>query len=722
MYYQPVELPGSTKKTINRFLGYNHNSQIKEGEFYDMKNLCSDEYPALTPRKKRTCILSIANKEWERIAIQVEVTEEENKIIYCLGRIKVKSKEKLSLYFVKDETIAQSTEAIIVFNKGEKNEEVSVYIDVDGEKTEIEVPENANEIQITIKATLLAKGNESIKAIKDIEIKRYNEKIRGMLLKDGKMAYMVGTKLYYGTDTFDFADYIGEPDHETKQQLISYGAYILVFPLGLYLNTNTSEFGELGARYRAGFCENKVTFSMSDANGSEMDISTEKPDAPKNGDYWMDTSGEKPAMYRYSEGMDMWVGVSTTYTKIYSEFHTVTENPFPEMFETGDTVFINAGGPEFEKGCVIVNKGQTKNDSGEITGGYIVVKGIVEGVLECRVNEEETIIFERKIPKVDYVCIANNRVWGCYKGKNEDGKSLNEIYASKLGDAKNWFTFEGAATDSYTLSLGDDGEFTGAFMFQGYPMFFKENIIYKIYGAYPAAYQLKTYNCRGVQKGCSGSIAVVNEYLMYKSVSDFCVFDGTTPTGVSHPLGNTRYFDVNAGASIGKYYASAVDKDGKDSLLLFDIDKGIWHKEDGLRIEEFCYNNSGELYGRNGLSVYGFANAKSELGQVVQESEKFVEWMAVTGEMETEYTERKYIRAIHIRAMIAITSEITIYISCDDEDYIKIITLKGDGKNKTYRIPLNVKRNHHFRIKLEGKGECRIESIVKEIEKGSDRT
>ena len=35
------------------FLGYNHNLELADGEFYDMENLSADEYPLLAPRRGR---------------------------------------------------------------------------------------------------------------------------------------------------------------------------------------------------------------------------------------------------------------------------------------------------------------------------------------------------------------------------------------------------------------------------------------------------------------------------------------------------------------------------------------------------------------------------------------------------------------------------------------------------------------------------------------------
>ena len=43
----------STRQMIDVFRGYNHNLRIGEGEFYDMKNLTSNDYPVLSPRERR---------------------------------------------------------------------------------------------------------------------------------------------------------------------------------------------------------------------------------------------------------------------------------------------------------------------------------------------------------------------------------------------------------------------------------------------------------------------------------------------------------------------------------------------------------------------------------------------------------------------------------------------------------------------------------------------
>ena len=46
------EIPTS-REMVDKFLGYNHNLQISESEFYNMENLTSTHYPLLSPRSPR---------------------------------------------------------------------------------------------------------------------------------------------------------------------------------------------------------------------------------------------------------------------------------------------------------------------------------------------------------------------------------------------------------------------------------------------------------------------------------------------------------------------------------------------------------------------------------------------------------------------------------------------------------------------------------------------
>lgn len=725
MFYKDLKVPNTSKGIINTFLGYNHNSRIREGEFYEMQNLCSSEYPSLSVRKPRNCILSLENDDWREVDAsfegKIESQVSETLAVWKSARITTQEKEKIRISFCAAETIAKAKVYLNYYKDDELFlEQKFETTDVFDETFEIPKEITTYEIKIVGYPIDMKSYNEDMleSSLVDFMVLFYNWNIRGMLLKDGKISYMVGSKIYYDGNIFDYAQYLQEDNYRERVQLISFGVYILVFPLGLYLNTHTLEYGSLSEEYVAGNYEDMVTFVMCDANGEDIFASEEKPEEPKNGDYWLDTSEEKNALYKWSESLDMWVGISSTYIRISMKFYG-NPSTFPDMFEEGDAVFMNSGIEEIDKGSIIVKKGRIDNEDG-ITG-FIVVKGMLDSLKQIRVDEDNPLYFRRKIPKLDYVCVSNNRIWGCYSGKIDDSTIVNEIYASKLGDPKNWYSYEGAATDSYALSLGDDGDFTGAFTYQGYPMFFKENVVYKIYGTYPATYQLYTYNCRGVQKGSERSLAVVNEYLMYKSVKDVCVFDGNKPAGVSECFGNVKYYDASAGACLGKYYLSMKNEVGEPILFVFDLDKNLWHKEDDLYLEEFAYNLNGELYGRNRISMYGFGSAKSLFGQTQEQSESRVKWYCETGNMGTTYPEKMYVNAVQMRMDASRESVVEVYLQTDEKPWTQLQILRGEGQAKVYRIPIVKARCNSFRLALKGEGECCIESIYIETEKGSDR-
>ena len=52
-YFPTINETSSSREMIDVFQGYNHKLKIDEGQFYDMKNLSSANYPILSPRGQR---------------------------------------------------------------------------------------------------------------------------------------------------------------------------------------------------------------------------------------------------------------------------------------------------------------------------------------------------------------------------------------------------------------------------------------------------------------------------------------------------------------------------------------------------------------------------------------------------------------------------------------------------------------------------------------------
>ena len=251
-------------------------------------------------------------------------------------------------------------------------------------------------------------------------------------------------------------------------QLISFGAYILIFPEGLYLNTqDTADYGWLGARYVS--AGDKITYSLSNMSGGAINytLSSSAPQDPEDGKYWMKQSDEGDALYQWSETMAMWVAVTTTYIKILVEGSGA--KAAKGLFEQYDSIRISgASVSDLNVVNIIRDVGETTN------GFYLLVTGSIRQVITQNTSATAKVTFERQIPTLDHVCVSNNRVWGCHYGPTEEEECVNEIYACKLGDPKNWYSYMGTARDSYALSMGEDGEFTGAYTYQGYPLFLKK--------------------------------------------------------------------------------------------------------------------------------------------------------------------------------------------------------------------------------------------------------
>jgi hypothetical protein len=289
---------------------------------------------------------------------------------------------------------------------------------------------------------------------------------------------------------------------------------------------------------------------------------------------------------------------------------------------------------------------------------------------------------------------------------------VNELYACKLGDFKNWNCFMGLSTDSYVASLGTDGQFTGAITHLGYPLFFKEGYVHKVYGNYPANFQIQTTACRGVQRGCERSLAIVNEVLYYKARHAVCAYDGSLPAEISSVLGEERYGQAVAGAHGNKYYISMQDSAGQYHLFVCDTAKGMWHKEDNLKVDAFCSCRE-ELYAISGGKII------TMLGSGTVDTAK-VEWMVQTGIIGTDMPDMKYISKLLVRMSLEIGARVRFYAQFDSVGGWEPLGIVSGTSLRTFQIPVRPRRCDHLRLRIEGSGEAKIYSITKTIEQGSD--
>ena len=596
MKHPKLRVPDTSRQMVDTFKGYNHNLRIGDGEFFDMKNMTSDYYPVLSPRKKR-----------------------------------------------------------------------GVYAS----------PVSPN----------------------------------GLITKDA-LCYVDGTKFFINQKEIPMGL------NDEPKQLISMGAYVIIWPDKKYINTaDESDYGNIEAFYPGVEGQTVLaSYDMCKIDGTLYTGAYKSESAPDPEEYklWIDTSATPHTLKQYSETSAVWTQIPTTYIKIsapnisqnFKQYDAVRITGFPaeskQLSEMNDISY-----PLWE---AYHDPGDNKTGRAEGTNDYIVIVGILDEAVTYTSN----LKLERTVPEMDFVIESGNRLYGCRYGPAANGQVVNEIYASKLGDFRNWNCQMQISTDSWVGGVGTDGQFTGAITHKGYPLFFKENCVHKVYGNYPANFQIQTTECRGVQKGCSRSLAIVNETLFYKSRSGVCAYDGSLPSEVSYAMGNEAYSEAVGGSHGNKYYISMKDVRGNYNLFIFDTAKGMWHKEDDIPVDYFCSCDS---------EMYAISNGKiiTMLGSGTPVADP-VEWMVQTGEIGLSSPDMKYISRLNVRMLLDIGSEVRFYAQYDFSDaWEPLFTMQGTSL-RSFSIPIRPKRCDHMKLRIEGVGEAKIYSIVKTIEQGSERS
>ena len=531
------------------------------------------------------------------------------------------------------------------------------------------------------------------------------------LLGKSQLAYIDGTSLYYGgedlTSYLQAAGFVLSDDEKMlPKQMISMGAYIVIYPDKLYINTeNYTDCGSIEAVF-ATTEGGAVTYEMCKMDGtvygSLSSTGSTAPEDPENGALWLDSG---TTLKQYSEDTGSWTEIPTVYTKISYAGIGV-------QFEKYDGVTI--------AGAVCSESEVINTALSEINGSKIIYAKeddyiVVIGLMPCTsyVQEEGSVSISRKMPDLDFITESENRLWGCKYGL-VDGETVNEIYCCALGNFKNWNQFLGLSTDSYVASVGTDGPWTGAVTHLGYPIFFKENCLHKVYISSTGAHQIVDTACRGVQKGSHRSLVVVNETLLYKSVTDICAYDGSLPASVSSQFGTERYYDAVAGSIGDKYYVSMRDREDLWHLFVYDTLRGYWHHEDDTQALCFARCN-GELY-----YLDADTNALMCVSDHEGTPESDVEWSVTTGIMGYRTVERKYVSRFNLRMKLPAGSQADVYLQYDSDGvwlHSGRITGRGIG---TFMLPIRPRRCDHFQVKIEGTGEIRLFSFAKIHETGSD--
>ena len=379
-----------------------------------------------------------------------------------------------------------------------------------------------------------------------------------------------------------------------------------------------------------------------------------------------------------------------------------------------NTIYAVGAGAKFNEGDAVTISGATTHPENNKTA---IIREIDGDNLRFYENtftisdggDSETLQLSRTVPELDYICENENRLWGC-KG--------DTIYASKLGDIFNWNVFDGVATDSFAVDVASTGDFTACCSYLGYPCFFKEEHIYKVYGSIPSNFQVMGSATLGVAEGSAGSLAVAGEILFYLSRAGIMAYSGGIPQPVGAAFGPERHKNAAAGSDGLKYYVSMQGEDGTWLLHVYDAQRGLWHTEDATHATHFA-RCGGNLYFLNDAGEIWIAGNVREAPEGAA-PEGPVTWMAEFGDFTEDNPNKKGVSKLQIRLELDEGARADVLIQFDSDGVWEPVSSLEAAAKRSYYLPIIPRRADHYRLKLEGTGACRVYSLVREFYSGSE--
>lgn len=650
--YPTIQETARSQQVTDTFGGYNHNLKIPEGEFYEMENLCGDDYPLLATRKQRN-------------TLQVS---------------------------------AENLQAMV--SKGDELYYIAGY-------------------DPTTKSCGFYAGDEKVMDLAYAGgLKRFVSMGAYLLIWPDKVWYNTADGTHGNMEKMFSAAAGTYLDHSLTSSSGPDGQEVYDIYVLWYIRP-CSRDGKIVYTTGANYGEKHVVV----VDGIEYHyLNFVKPKEPKNGDAYIDRETRTP--YIYNDISKDWSAQDVPVMRLECK-------GIGSAFAPGDYIRVSGVDPGTYSGQ---NVGDNPSDGVYrevlVTGeNYIVLDAYApteaHGIMNDTPPAEGYVKSAMDIPDMDYVIEAQNRLWGCKYG-TVNGKLVNEIYASALGRFDVWRKYAGVSTDSYAASVGSDGRWTGAVNYQGYPLFFKEDRMHKVYVSASGAHRIQEYTMRGVQPGGAKSLAVVNGVLFYKARDCVCAYDGSgAPTDVSEKLNLNSLSRPGSTTSIAaayrdKYYLYLqMNTPPGSRLLVLDTRRGAWYRENLPvgSITDFTELMGSLLCAAGGIEEIAHDNQVSELSGT---EEGDVAWSCETGLIGYSTVEQKYVSRFNIRMSLARDAYMDVLVQYDSDGvWHNQGRIQGVG-TRTFMLPVRPRRCDHFRIRLEGSGNVRIYSFAKIFEAGSD--
>lgn len=307
-----------------------------------------------------------------------------------------------------------------------------------------------------------------------------------------------------------------------------------------------------------------------------------------------------------------------------------------------------------------------------------------------------------------------NRLWGW------DGRTLR---ASKLGDPSNWNCFDGLADDSWAVDLQGPEEITGGISANGFPTFYTESRRIRVYGSTPDAFQLSEQDCNGVLRGCEDSLTIVDGICYYVSGEGVMRDDGTLPVCISQAFGTLRLRYACAGGCGYMLMVSGVSASDNgtqtEHLFSYDARNGTWIEMEQLHTS-FITGANGRFYMEDGLGqllCFGSAPAWGVWENVPSGTFDF---RLETNDFVLDEPNTKRAHRVQLRMRLEQNARVEVAIQYDEDGTWNTAAIcKGDGARRSVYLPILPRRCDRFRLRFQGLGRWRLESIALEVRTGS---
>lgn len=710
---------------VDQFGGLNLTPSCTFSEFERMENAKTDDFPVLSTRnsrKKLSFEISDVNGVWKHYSRFTKYTNREGvnaSEIYLLspGRsASICETRSQTVYLTNGSTMLQARGLIVtLYGRYET--------DYEGVKLEFDTAEEHRKVKAILGLTEVHKNDPSYE-MSDVpggtswEAWVFNSKLQSnVAYLDGYFYYVRDTRLCRRmaiTNAVEEKIEIGNVNIYKNQTIRISGRKVVVTPCFLIYDVDKDlAYGKAGA-VSVAYDDIDICCTSTSKDGGEFKIVIKGDLGVYLGKRAEYTTGDIEYVFTTKSGTKYTMSGIWDGTDDKGRIITMI---IPYKKPSGS---LPDDQKAFVTNCISMENNYNRNIYGELVAYKLSLKEDLfstKGSVLTLVGLDSDLDFNPK-----FITPYNNRNFAC----NVEGDC---VYSSVIGSLYDFNALEDGEASADWISVMSSGVFTGMTAFGGNVFYFKEHCVHKLYGSSPSDWQLVELPINGVENGAENSIAVENDYCIYKSTDGFYIFDGLTATKISDKLG--RYMDIggarySSAIFKGKYYCAVVNFiGGTYTLFTYDISKGLWSCEEcdtelGTTADVQIMKTQRDVYlvkcNASTAEIISLnSNREFEFDSTWTDS---MPWCVQTGRLDVSSPYNKHFTKIAI---------------CAEGDG-SAVTVKAIGKGAsrersftfspteidTFTYAFKPMRCDNMKLKLSGTGQAKIHSITVFLSEGSE--